>query len=42
MEEFMAKPTDRLLCSYQHGVYDVTDFLPDHPGGPEIVQKYKG
>lgn len=23
-------------------VYDVTDFLPDHPGGPEVILKYAG
>lgn len=23
-------------------VYDVTDFLPDHPGGTQIILKYAG
>lgn len=23
-------------------VYDVTDFLDDHPGGPDIILKYGG
>ncbi|KAJ3517377.1 hypothetical protein NLJ89_g549 [Agrocybe chaxingu] len=26
----------------QNKVYDVTDFLPDHPGGAEIILKYAG
>ncbi|KAL4478270.1 hypothetical protein ABPG72_016582 [Tetrahymena utriculariae] len=42
MEKFLQKPTDRVLCSYQYGVYDVTDFLPDHPGGKDLIEKYKG
>lgn len=26
-----------------HGkAYDVTDFLPEHPGGPKIILKYAG
>lgn len=26
-----------------HGqAYDVTDFLPDHPGGSKIILKYAG
>ncbi|KAF9452641.1 cytochrome b2 [Macrolepiota fuliginosa MF-IS2] len=26
----------------QNNVYDVTEFLPEHPGGPKIILKYAG
>jgi len=28
--------------SYRGNVYDITEFLPDHPGGDDIVLKYAG
>jgi len=27
---------------YKDKVYDITGFLPEHPGGPTIVKKYAG
>lgn len=31
-------PTNRLHLS----AYDVTEFMPEHPGGPKIILKYAG
>ncbi|RXK37214.1 oxidoreductase [Tremella mesenterica] len=28
--------------TYRGGVYDITHFLPDHPGGDDVVLKYAG
>lgn len=28
------------FVAYKNGVYDVTEFLGDHPGGPELVQDW--
>ena len=28
--------------SYRGNVYDITQFLPDHPGGDDIIMKYAG
>ncbi|KAJ1502233.1 fatty acid alpha-hydroxylase, partial [Coelomomyces lativittatus] len=25
---------------HQHHVYDITSFLPDHPGGPELILEH--
>ncbi|KIM31492.1 hypothetical protein M408DRAFT_21517 [Serendipita vermifera MAFF 305830] len=42
--ESIAKHSTRESCwIIVHGnVYDVTDFLDDHPGGPNIILKYAG
>ncbi|CAA7266569.1 unnamed protein product [Cyclocybe aegerita] len=36
------KSADSCWVIIQNKVYDVTDFLPDHPGGAEIILKYAG
>jgi sulfite oxidase len=28
---------DRIWVTYKEGVYDITDFIPDHPGGEKIL-----
>ena len=35
---------NRASCyvSYRGNVYDITQFLPDHPGGDDIIMKYAG
>ncbi|KAK8105980.1 hypothetical protein PG999_009339 [Apiospora kogelbergensis] len=40
----VAKHNDKNSCwVVVHGkAYDVTDFLPEHPGGPKIILKYAG
>ncbi|CAL3967999.1 hypothetical protein PZA11_006953 [Diplocarpon coronariae] len=42
--EDIAKHNSRESCwVIVHGrAYDVTDFLPEHPGGPKIILKYAG
>merc|ERR1712000_740361 len=42
--EEIAKHNSRDSCwVIVHGkAYDVTDFLPEHPGGPKIILKYAG
>ncbi|KAF1842485.1 uncharacterized protein K460DRAFT_320579 [Cucurbitaria berberidis CBS 394.84] len=42
--EEVAKHSSRDSCwVIVHGrVYDVTEFLPEHPGGPKIILKYAG
>jgi L-lactate dehydrogenase (cytochrome) len=42
--EEVAKHNSRESCwVIIHGkAYDVTDFLPEHPGGPKIILKYAG
>lgn len=42
--EEIAKHNSRESCwVIIHGkAYDVTDFLPEHPGGPKIILKYAG
>jgi len=32
---------DRTVVIYKEGVYDVTEFLDDHPGGPELITDHK-
>lgn len=35
--------SDKSCWVIVHGqAYDVTDFLPDHPGGSKIILKYAG
>ncbi|PPQ72025.1 hypothetical protein CVT24_008077 [Panaeolus cyanescens] len=36
------KSTDSCWVIIHNHVYDVTDFLKEHPGGPEIILKYAG
>jgi len=31
---------DRIILVYEEDVYDVTDFLEEHPGGPDIIEDY--
>lgn len=33
---------DKVLVRYEGGLYDITAFLEDHPGGKEILQQYGG
>ena len=32
----------RCLVTVDRRVYDVTTFLPDHPGGPELIESWRG
>ena len=32
----------RCLVTLNNRVYDVTQFLPDHPGGADLIQPYLG
>ena len=32
----------RCLVTLDNRVYDVTSFLPDHPGGSELIEAYRG
>ncbi len=32
-----ASPDNRVWMTFGHGVYDVTDFLPQHPGAQNIM-----
>jgi 4-hydroxysphinganine ceramide fatty acyl 2-hydroxylase len=32
----------RCLVIRNNKVYDVTDFLPDHPGGADLIENYRG
>ena len=32
----------RCLVTVDDRVYDVTAFLPDHPGGPELIESWRG
>jgi len=38
------RDANRASCyvSYRGSVYDITQFLPDHPGGDDIIMKYAG
>lgn len=40
----LTKHATRSSCyvSYKGKVYDITQFLPDHPGGDDIIMKYAG
>lgn len=40
----VAKHDDRGSCwiIVEGHVYDVTDFIAEHPGGPEIILRYAG
>lgn len=37
-----ANKDGRLLVTFDGGLYDVTEFIADHPGGAEIIQEYAG
>ncbi|TFK49432.1 Inositolphosphorylceramide-B hydroxylase [Heliocybe sulcata] len=43
-EEDVAEHSSSASCwvSYKNKVYDVTAFLPDHPGGDDFILKYAG
>lgn len=42
-EEVAKHNSDKSCWVIVHGkAYDVTDFLPEHPGGPKIILKYAG
>ncbi len=28
--------------TYKHGVYDITKFIPNHPGGPDRIKLASG
>src|SRR5437773_8384700 len=32
----------KCLITHKNRVYDMTDFLPDHPGGAELIASYRG
>ncbi|XP_018573728.1 cytochrome b5 [Anoplophora glabripennis] len=36
------KDTDRVWIIYKDIVYDVTDYLNDHPGGGELITEWAG
>ena len=36
------KTAESTWVTYKDRVYDITQFLPDHPGGDDIVLKYAG
>ncbi|TIC10775.1 WD40 repeat-like protein, partial [Wallemia mellicola] len=40
--ELIASGLDRTIRALDGKVYDVTDFLPEHPGGSKIILKYGG
>lgn len=37
-----SKRDGRVLVTFDGGLYDVTEFIADHPGGAEIIQEYSG
>jgi len=34
VQAYAAKDADRVIFIVKNGVYDVTEYLPNHPGGP--------
>lgn len=41
-QEFSDQNEDRCLITYKREVFDVTDFLEDHPGGDQIIKDCNG
>jgi 4-hydroxysphinganine ceramide fatty acyl 2-hydroxylase len=41
-QKYSAEHDDRALVTYKGIVYDVTEFLDDHPGGPAFILEFKG
>ncbi|KAK9870976.1 hypothetical protein WA026_009937 [Henosepilachna vigintioctopunctata] len=36
------KNNERTWIIFKNSVYDVTDYMKDHPGGPDLVEEYAG
>ena len=39
--QYCEEHEDRIILVYEDDVYDVTDFLEEHPGGPDIIEDYR-
>lgn len=40
--EDINRDEDKVIVVIHGKAYDVTEFMPEHPGGPKIILKYKG
>lgn len=38
----IAAHSDRFIALYEDAVLDITDFLPEHPGGSDVLLEFKG
>jgi len=39
-QQYCNENSKRTIVAYKNGVFDVTEFLDDHPGGPELVKDW--
>jgi len=40
-KEFCKENPSRCYLKHNNSVYDITDYLDEHPGGPQSIEDYK-